>query len=126
MQAANKKSEEATLLEIKKEKKAVRRALAKIVFEKIIIYLAVVCGVLLTESILDIERSQELAISFSWMRVVVSAIVAMFFMYQFEVGTDKIVGKKRRLFRRVSHAFSQGAALRGMIEWLFLLFTLTR
>ncbi len=114
-----------TLKEVKDAKKAKRRALMLLFWQRIIIYLAVVAGVLLTESILDIERTQELVFRFSWGRFIVSALVAAFFMSQFESGGD-LKGKQKNLIRRISHAFSQGAALRGIIEWLFLLFSLTR
>lgn len=107
-------------------RKKAQREMVLYFLEHLLIYVSVVLGVLLTESVLDIQQNEGLVISFSWVRVGVAAIMSMFVMSYFETGVDKIVGKNRKIFRRVSHAFSQGAALRGMIEWLFLLFTLTR
>jgi hypothetical protein len=114
-----------TRAEIKAEKRKKRKTGFQQMGQWTMIYIAIAAGVLLTESILDIERTQELVFRFSWIRVLVSTVVAAFFMFQFEAGGD-VKGKQKNILRRVSHAFSQGAALRGIIEWLFLLFTLTR
>lgn len=114
-----------TAKELREAREQKRRDVGLFLMQKALIYLAVCVGVMLTESILDIERTQELVFRFAWNKVIVAAMVAAFFMYQFESGGDK-TGKKKNLSRRVTHAFSQGAALRGIVEWLFLLFALTR
>lgn len=107
------------------QKKERRRAILFNIVDLAAIYFAVAAGVMLTESILDIQQSGELRFSFAFDRIIIAGVVAAFFMAQFETGGNPD-GKKRNFTRRITHAFSQGAALRGIIEWLFLLFSMTR
>lgn len=108
-------------------KKTKRWNTLHLVVDTICIYTAVVSGVLMTESALDIQRTKSIFVfdNWSWVRLITSALIAMAFMAKFEVGGD-LSGKKKNAWRRMSHAFSQGAALRGAVEWFALLFTLSR
>lgn len=127
MSATQTQIKNPTTQDIKAAKKKKRTKVLYTLMNGVLIYSAVVAGVVMTELALDIRETETLQFfqNWSWLRLGVSAVIAGGFMTKFESGGD-LVGKQKNLFRRVSHSFGQGAALRGMIEWLAMLFAMTR
>jgi len=106
------------------ERRARRERFIWTCFNVLGIYVAVFAGVLFTEIVIDIQTAETLApqfiFAFSWIQIGAGAVIASWIMSRFERKGD-IIGRQKNLKRRITHAFSQGAAIRGLVEILWVL-----
>lgn len=104
-----------------KQQRAQRRKQIERTVDAIGAYVGMMLGVIASEFVLGVVKTQEIEFQFTWTLVIVAAAIAFAWTWMFEHGGDP-VAKSSKFWRRVSHAFGQGTSIRGGIELLWILF----